>query len=376
MSGNYTQVWAELEDALEGALSDSEYDTWGDLVLLYANNKCSWVTLFNTIHGARKAYGQVPEVRERLQRLQHTRPASDQTKSKKLERQLTRTQVLTEIIAEHAGRNQEVIQFREEILRERLLPWDEVQGWITQEHVRERQQELPRIALMVPLPASAHLQTTAQGGMIPNTPLCIDETHPARGTHRESLDYAIPNDDWVHRIPIAYGGILARLQQLSTTLAQRYQWQPALATVFVLTGLSPVLQPIKTAYHWSELQTQAGSVTALSRIVLTIDPTVTPKEVSTAFQHIRQYVLGARWRDLADWQLALAQFTLQRADAELWPQRFEAWNKKVIKKWRSDTVSNFKRACQNAIEKLLAPISSTHFFSQREDSHAETPRES
>ena len=68
----------------------------------------------------------------------------------------------------------------------------------------------------------------------------------------------------------------------------------------------PVLQAIDVTWELSFLQTHAGSMTALSRIVLTIDPTLSPKEVHNYFQSMRQGILGAQWRDLNKKQFELA----------------------------------------------------------------------
>ena len=212
--------------------------------------------------------------------------------------------------------------------------------------------------------------------MCPSGRVYIGEGHPAIGSYREALEYAIPNSSWIHSIPIAFGGALAYLHQLSITLAARYRWQRALATVFVLSGHMPVMEPIQHQCDWSEFATHAGTTTALSRIVLTLDPTLTPKEVSIAFQHVRQSVLGASWRDLRDRQLALARFALHRADDEPWPQRMKAWNKEVDENWQYTDVSNFRRACHNALRKLLTLIPLSKIFPESEDSNAETPCES
>ena len=174
------------------------------------------------------------------------------------------------------------------------------------------------------------------------------------------------------------GEFCARLHQLSTELAQRYRWEPAQATVFILTGLVPVLETLGATWRWSTFQMPTGRVTALSHLVLIIDPTLTPQEVSTKFQRMRQRILGAKWRDLKDRQLALARFALHCVEEEPWPQRMEAWNND-FEQWRYTNVSNFKRDCLNAIQKLLDPISPDVFenlFLHSEESHAETPRQS
>jgi hypothetical protein len=103
------------------------------------------------------------------------------------------------------------------------------------------------------------------------------------------------------------------------------------------------------------LETQAGSVTALSRIVLTIDLTLAPKAVHNYFQAIRQRILGAKWRDLKENQLALAQAVLRYSDADAWSQRMDQWNTECPGR-RYENISNFRRDCQNAVAKLLAPV--------------------
>jgi len=77
--------------------------------------------------------------------------------------------------------------------------------------------------------------------------------------------------------------------------------------VFILTGLIPVLERFKATFNYSEFTVTQGRLTALSRIVLTIDPTHTADEVKNEYQHMRQCILGAGWRDLQDQQLQLAQ---------------------------------------------------------------------
>ena len=53
-----------------------------------------------------------------------------------------------------------------------------------------------------------------------------------------------------------------------------------------------------------------------------------------------------------------------------------AWNTKYPE-WCYDNLSNFKRDCQNAIAKLLAPVPlKTPFFLHSEEHDAKTPRKS
>jgi hypothetical protein len=289
---------------------------------------------------------------------------------------ITRTKVLEEIIAAHATQDPEISQFREAVLGGTLLGVHEIQVWITQEQEKER--DRPAVFLdAVPLPPGHDIRVGAHGGLVPDPPVSVGEEYPAGSTRVDILEYGTPDSRWVRRVPVAHGGVLARLHHLATTLAQRYYWQPGQATAFVLTGLPPILRTIDAEWQESSFQTPVGSVTALSRIILTIDPTLSPKEVRNAFQFIRQRILGAKWRDLKDKQLQLAQFALHCGDEEPWPQRMASWNtevqsQKAEPRWCYDNLGHFKRDCQHAIEKLLAPP----FFQQSERNDAETPRQS
>jgi hypothetical protein len=54
----------------------------------------------------------------------------------------------------------------------------------------------------------------------------------------------------------------------------------------------------------------------------------------------------------------------------------KAWNKEVDETWRYTDVSNFRRACHNALRKLLTLIPLSKIFPESEDRDAETPCES
>jgi hypothetical protein len=381
MSISITQVWSELEATFRKTFSDKEHAAWLNLVLAHMDGKMSLDSLVSTMREVLETYDVIIKPRQPLGSDQFALSIREAGSAGGRESRLTRHQILTEFIRDHADQNTMVRQFREEELHGKLLEWEGIQAWITQQRQREIEQELPRLSLDVPLPPSSNFSIGAQGAIIPDPPISVGERHPAKGFRRQILEYAMPNSTWVECLPIAYGGTLARLQQLSIALAGRYAWQPAHGTVFVLTGLVPVLQPIRYSAHWSSFQTPAGTVTALCRIELMIDPTLTPQEVSTAFQRIRQRLLGSKWRDLKERQLKLAQFALSRRTEEPWPQQMEAWNEGFEEGEQGcyDNVGNFKRACLNAIKRLLTPIVPEDFLenftSPSEDRRAESPRQ-
>jgi hypothetical protein len=105
-------------------------------------------------------------------------------------------------------------------------------------------------------------------------------------------------------------------------------------------------------------QTEQGRVTALSRVVLTLDPMLLPEQVAAAFQAIRQRLLGgAHWYEINERQLALARFACQRTPDEPWEQRMAAWNTEFSRwSYKEKDLGHFKRDWQHALTKLLAPV--------------------
>jgi len=356
LKDSMTQVWKKIE-AVTGALDDEERSTWLGFVLEHIEHRCLLETIIEAIVAARRRK-RGPHRMEDI--LESTQPESRV-------QGITRNKVLAEIVATHANQEPEVVQFREEVLEGTLLKAHEIQPWITQEHEKERGR--PAIFLdAVPLPVGHDIRDGVHGGIVPDPPIAVGEEHPAGRLRFELLDYGTPDTAWVRRVPVAHGGILARLHHLSITLAQRYRWQPAQATAFVLTGLPPVLPAIDATWDSSFFQTQAGDVTALSRLVLTIDPTLSPKEVHNHFQAIRQRILGAKWRDLNEDQLKLARFVLHRPQEETWRQRMAAWNTEFQRWSYGDDLGHFRRDCLHAIQKLMTPAPlANNFFPHSEE---------
>ena len=356
LKGSMTQVWKKIE-AVTGALDDEERSDFLGLVLEHIERRCLLETIIETIVATRRHQHRRPRMEDILK---STQPES-RVKG------ITRTKVLAEIVATHANRDPEVVQFREEVLEGTLLKGHEIQLWITQEQEKER--ERPAIFLdAVPLPVGHDIRDGVYGGIVPDPPISVGEEHPAGRLRFELLDYGTPDNAWVRRVPVAHDGVLARLHHLSSTLAQRYRWQPAQATAFVLTGLPPALSAIDATWDPSFFQTQAGGVTALSRLVLTIDPTLSPKEVHNYFQAIRQRILGSKWRDLNESQLELARFALHRAQEESWQQCMAAWNTEFQRWSYGDDLGHFRRDCLHAIQKLMTPAPlANDFFPHSEE---------
>jgi len=124
--------------------------------------------------------------------------------------------------------------------------------------------------------------------------------------------------DIVHRAT-RRKGILERLRQISESLAAFYGWEAADATTYVLPGTVPRVPAIKGDVRLK------FPLPARSKIVLTIDPTATPREVAAAYAGLRKRQFG-RIRRLQRKHAELAVFAIrQRSETDR--EQMEEWNR-------------------------------------------------
>ena len=154
----------------------------------------------------------------------------------------------------------------------------------------------------------SHLGLDRQAGFLPETLLTF-----------RFLFYREPGSDEIREIPTAINGTLEDLRQLSERLAKEYAWTAADATLFVLTNTAPEIRPLTST-------SQSRQLPALSRIVLTIDPALSPQEVAEHYRQIRQEIMPARHRDLSEKHLQLAAFSGTHPRLGTWQQKMVKWN--------------------------------------------------
>ena len=210
--------------------------------------------------------------------------------------------------------------FRREELRGRLIQPDRVGAWI------DGRAEPP-----------TQLATVAVDR--PDEPLEIF-THV--------LDYAAPPAVFVQHVGVALGSALDRLRLLSVALAGRYGWQPAQGSIFVLTGLVPIVAPVRvrTAIRYP--------VSATSRITLEVDPTVTPPELAEHYATARKRMMAGRSRRMSEKHLRLAIYAATHSEGT-WDERMRGWNGANPDE-RYTQASNFQRDAANAVKRLLNPL--------------------
>ena len=250
-----------------------------------------------------------------------------------------RRHVLSDLLAKQAEDEDFVRHFRQEILAGKLLGDEEVAAWI--EEQANRDGRATRYAL-IPLPESADIAVMPDGVSLKSLP----ESYPVVNLEARVLEYAIPGNAWVHRIPTAQDGVLDRLRVVSEHLAGRYPWQNAQATLFVLTGKVPLVQYIEASCRWS-------SRSVCSRITLTVDPTIKPDVVADYYSKIRRQMVR-RHRPQTEKHLQLAYFAVTRPQDEKWSQTMDRWNQ-TYPQWKFADVDKFIDKCRDAQRRLLHP---------------------
>ena len=181
---------------------------------------------------------------------------------------------------------QGVITFRRQHLTGGLLKREEVDEWLERQGAED---DPASRYLRVPIPDG--YEPIRRNGRIFTEPLLtISDTSPATQVEVELLSYASPDDQWVRRIPVRYGGTLDRLRQVSESLARRYKWWEAQATTFVLTDVSPLLSSLRGGFRIEFNQPIS------SRITMEINPTLTPEEVAKQYKKLRA---SLNWRPVS-----------------------------------------------------------------------------
>ena len=231
------------------------------------------------------------------------------------QRRVTHEEALSVCVADHARDNKDVVAFRDQVLAGRLLPPHGVRRWL--EHQRR-----------------------AQG-----TPAAVLRSGDAR-YHVDLLAYRVPETGDAVHIAVRQGSVLDRLRLLGEALADAYTWESGDATLYLLTGEVPRVRPIRGEVR------RKWPVTARSRIVLTVDPMCTPREVASEYRRWRRLHFG-RLRRLTPKHAALAVFSLRHQHLAYIDQMHQ-WNK-GHRRSRYRKVSTFARDCETALHRLREP---------------------
>jgi len=342
-----TLIKLELELRLHDDLREEE---WEDLrsdhyvdKLLDGTLTCSAVA--DTVRRRRQIYGQS----------EMSQDSAARTLSKE-DKEPESLSVLARLVAEEAAQDMEVQAFRKKVLGGQYLPSHKVTNWL-QEKAREDEPATWWVK-DYPIPSDQLVHhiiaiTTSEGDTqhklelhIPQPPLALGMNVPLSEclTFR-FLFYREPGSEEIKEIPTAMNGTLEALRQLSERLAKEYAWTAADATLFVLTNHPPEIRPLTST-------SQPKQLPALSRIVLTIDPALSPQEVAEHYRQLRQEIMPARHRDLSEKHLQLAAFSGTHPRLGTWQQKMVEWNSNH-RDWAYKEASNFAHDCLQARRRVL-----------------------
>lgn len=257
-----------------------------------------------------------------------------------------RLRYLADILAVEAARLPEVVRFREKYLGGRLLAFEEVEDWIK----RTLEADGPgsvwfTIALRTdqvvkgdgPFPRLRDVLNSL--ARLPDREL--DRFVSSKS--REILEYAVPTDPYVRRVPIQHDGVLYRLKQVAHFLEGQYGWSEAHGVVFTLTGLTP---PIPKA----RVTTSVSLVRPHGRITLELDPRLSSDEVRDLYARARNEVFKGRDRPMSKKHLELALFLVKNPN-HTWREMCELWNKEYPE-WAYSVWQNFSRDARAAYRRL------------------------
>ena len=248
-----------------------------------------------------------------------------------------RAWALSMLIAAEAERDDAVIRFRNEVLHGVTMARSEVAGWI--EHHPEAK-----------LPMTHDVTITVEAGQLESDgpgwarlAQALDRVRITQTSVRV-LDYAGAEDNWVSRVAVRDGGQLDWLRRLAEALAKQYCWQPAQATLFVLTGAVPLI---------SRIRMTTGSRSQgpwADRVVLDVDPAESPAKVATAFA--AQVRAGRpHSRPVKEKHARLAVHALVEHATLPWKDRTRLWNAEHSEWQCSD--ANYRRDALDTRNRLL-----------------------
>jgi hypothetical protein len=257
-----------------------------------------------------------------------------------------RQRAVSIILANEVSKDPAVADFRARVLKGQLLGSRRAAAdWIFEQVALEA----PSTAWLtdIPVPEGYELRRDPETGYVVTDPvLKIAGAAGARGIRYRVLSDDLSSGKGVYT---AAGGTVEQLRQLSEDLAARFRWQMDHATVFVLTGQIPDVVPIKIRAEVSK------TFPVCSRVILEVDPTLTPKDVARAYFKVRRSFWPRRIRTVGQKHASLAAFIEERSSGQTWRQRFSEWNRTTQSDWKYRSESNFRRDAVVARRRLLTP---------------------
>jgi hypothetical protein len=214
-----------------------------------------------------------------------------------------RHQAVSFLLAREAAGDGRVAAFRTDVLGDRLLSLDQLEGWVAE-------------------------QAAGQNG------------GPSAGTLEYVGRHGVPL-----RQPTSHGDALEELRTLATELVERYGWEHHQASTFVLTDLVPVLEPIRSSI------TGGRPTGPPTRLLLEVDPAVDPSDVMKHYKAARRQLFPGRVPRIEDKRLRLAVFVADHP-GQSWEALLRSWND-AYPDWAYQELADFKRDARLTRQRLV-----------------------
>lgn len=245
------------------------------------------------------------------------------------------------LLAAVADRDERVVEFRNDVLGDKGIDPDELESWLK----RKAEEEGPSTAwLTVALPRGHTARLNREAGGFRVEPALTTSGEGVEQVTRRFLQYIVPTDQWVRQLPVSKGGVLDRLRNLSTKLAERYDWHEASATAFVLTGATPLVR------SWRASAIIGNSLRP--KVTLTVDLSIPADRILKIYHRMQSQYLQTKPRVLSKKHLTLARMMAEWKRSMPWQERMERWNNQYPD-WVYDHQSNFRRDSLKARERVL-----------------------
>jgi hypothetical protein len=269
---------------------------------------------------------------------------------------LGRNEAVSSALAEIARQSDDVRYFRRDILNDKPLRFEEVENWIQE----QQKKEIYSNAVIVRIKKGSKLRRGDGWQLDPPLssigPEQIEGLAPVDG-----LAYARKDSKVAEYVPIGRDGPLRTTWRLSSSLATTFRWQEAQATMFLLTDVTPLLTesvqidraPMTSVAYGGADRSDTRSLRSLScltRVTLTIDPMMTPREVSLEYRQLRARILGRKPRVQSEKHLQLAVFAVKHLKLD--KVAMAQWNLR-FPPWKHQRLSLFARDGRVARERLL-----------------------
>ncbi len=242
------------------------------------------------------------------------RPATKR-RQRRLSGHQLRAQAITLLLADEARHRDDVRAFRDSELSGKLLKLEDATAWIRREADTHRGQ----YGQLVTIATGPKPEFTIQGDHYVVTPPLQTVPLGCVRFSTETLFYVASDSEYAHAVPVC-SPTLERLRAISLDLARDYWWNEAWATMFVLTDEPP---PVPMVMVGRLINSVAPS---LVRMTLTVDISVSPREVSEIYAKQRLLLLGKRPRLLKDKQVRLAMFMAEFKGTPR--EAMHAWNRR------------------------------------------------